>query len=289
MPIPPGANPLVAERAFPTSDYWGRTGVARCAEEMTGESVRISNRLLTPCHTRLRRPPRDPFSYQGVSTRGVRHSPDRGELLSVPLAFRECRNIHLGPGGGEKSLVRSFCPDVGQGESLRGVAFMTVLAVLTALVVSESTLASFRLSYKIQDKEAPVTVLAVSVVTASPLSQPPFSDILMFKSPTGMGGVKNVPNVRKVGELAPKVAPQRLSGKSKWGLSNGGLRPLPTLWPFWAPFFGELFLHEMRTIVGNRGQLWTSTLSPHLLSPHSDSPETWSFDPPNRGLSIESL
>ena len=36
VPNPPGANPLVAERAFLTSDYWGRTGVARCAEEMTG-------------------------------------------------------------------------------------------------------------------------------------------------------------------------------------------------------------------------------------------------------------
>ena len=38
VPNPPGANPfkLVAERAFPASDYWGRTGVARCAEEMTG-------------------------------------------------------------------------------------------------------------------------------------------------------------------------------------------------------------------------------------------------------------
>ena len=29
----------------------------------------------------------------------------------------------------------------------------------------------------------------------------------------------------------------------------------------------------MTTIVGNRGQLWTSTLSPHLLSPHLDFPE----------------
>ena len=47
MPNPPGANPLVAERAFPTSDDWGRTGVARCAEEMTG-ICRDSNRLLTP-------------------------------------------------------------------------------------------------------------------------------------------------------------------------------------------------------------------------------------------------
>ena len=36
VPNPPGANPLVAERAFPTSDYWGRTGGAMCAEEMTG-------------------------------------------------------------------------------------------------------------------------------------------------------------------------------------------------------------------------------------------------------------
>ena len=36
VPNPPGANPLVAERAFHTSDYWGRTGVAGRAEEMTG-------------------------------------------------------------------------------------------------------------------------------------------------------------------------------------------------------------------------------------------------------------
>ena len=36
VPNPPSANPLVTERAFPTTDYWGRTGVARCAAEMTG-------------------------------------------------------------------------------------------------------------------------------------------------------------------------------------------------------------------------------------------------------------
>ena len=36
VPNPPGANPLVTERAFPTSDYWGHTKGARCAEEMTG-------------------------------------------------------------------------------------------------------------------------------------------------------------------------------------------------------------------------------------------------------------
>ena len=49
VPNPPGANLLVAERAFSTSDYWGRTGVARCSEEMRQESVGISYyRLLTP-------------------------------------------------------------------------------------------------------------------------------------------------------------------------------------------------------------------------------------------------
>ena len=65
--------------------------------------------------------------------------------------------------------------------SLRGVAFMTALAVLTVLAVLESTLPSFCFSYKIQCQEAAVTVLAVSavmavsVVTATPLKlNPPF-------------------------------------------------------------------------------------------------------------------
>ena len=75
----------------------------------------------------------------------------------------------------------------------------------------------------------------------------------------------------------------RISGKSKWGLSNEGLRPLSaicaqssTIVRFCGPF-GRLskgnFRRKMTTIVGNRGQLWTSTLSPHVLSPHLDFPE----------------
>ena len=70
------------------------------------------------------------------------------------------------------------------GLSLRGVAFMTVLAVLTDLAVLESNLSSFCLSYKIQHNEATVAVLtvlavsavmAVSVMTATPLKlNPPF-------------------------------------------------------------------------------------------------------------------
>ena len=64
---------------------------------------------------------------------------------------------------------------------------MTVLAVLRVLAVLESTLPSCFLSYKIQHNEATMAVLtvlavsavvAVSVVTATPLTQPPFSVIL---------------------------------------------------------------------------------------------------------------
>ena len=79
----------------------------------------------------------------------------------------------------KKSPKTLFCQDHGKGGlSLRGVAFMTVLAVLAVL---ESTLPSFSKSYKTQDKEATVTVLAVSavmavsVMTATPLKlNPPF-------------------------------------------------------------------------------------------------------------------
>ena len=75
-----------------------------------------------------------------------------------------------------------------------------------------------------------------------------------------------------------------LSGKSKWGLSNGGLRPLSAICAqsstilHFCGLFGPLsegnFRHKVTTIVGNRGQLWTSTLSPHLKSPHLDFPDT---------------
>ena len=50
------------------------------------------------------------------------------------------------------------------GFGLRGVAFMTVWAVLTVLAVLESTLSFFCLSYKIQHNEAAVAVLTVLAV-----------------------------------------------------------------------------------------------------------------------------
>ena len=76
--------------------------------------------------------------------------------------------------------------DVAKGGlSLRGVAFVMVLAVL------ESTLPSLCLSQIIQDKEAAVTVLAVSavmavsVVTATPLKldPPPFPTSRLIHEP----------------------------------------------------------------------------------------------------------
>ena len=74
-----------------------------------------------------------------------------------------------------------FQDDGKGGLGLRGVAFMTVLAVLMVLAVLQSTLPSFCLSYKIQCQETTVTVLAVlaavtvPVVTATPLKlNPPF-------------------------------------------------------------------------------------------------------------------
>ena len=61
------------------------------------------------------------------------------------------------------------------------------MTVLTVLAVLESALPSFSLSYKMKDEEATVAVLAVSavmavsVMTATPLKlNPPFSVILTF-------------------------------------------------------------------------------------------------------------
>ena len=67
------------------------------------------------------------------------------------------------------------------------------------------------------------------------------------------------------------------------GAPKGGLRPLSAICAQSSTsvhFRGPLrplskgnFRRKMATIVGNRGQLWTSTLSPHLLSPHLDFPD----------------
>ena len=72
-------------------------------------------------------------------------------------------------------------------------------------------------------------------------------------------------------------------------LKYGGLRPLSAICAHLStivhvcgllgPFRKRNFCREMTTIIGNRGQLWPTTLSPHLLSPYLDFPK-----PPNNKL-----
>ena len=75
-------------------------------------------------------------------------------------------------------------------------------------------------------------------------------------------------------------------GALKWGLKATlcNLRTIvhncALLWAFRRPFLRGFFRHKMMTIVGNRGQLWTSALSPHLQSPHFRL---------SRGLSVHDL
>ena len=76
------------------------------------------------------------------------------------------RSDHLGDNL-TKTELPYFIQDHGKGGlSLRGVAFMTVFAVLTFLAVLESNLPSFCLSYKIHHNEATVAVLTVLAVSA---------------------------------------------------------------------------------------------------------------------------
>ena len=64
-------------------------------------------------------------------------------------------------------------------------------------------------------------------------------------------------------------------GALKWGLKATfcNLHTIVyncALCGLFGPLFKGNFRHKTTTFVGNRGQLWTSTLSPHLLSPHLD-------------------
>ena len=85
--------------------------------------------------------------------------------------------------------------------------------------------------------------------------------------------------------IAPQVFQESLSGGSQMGAQGHSLQFAHNrlqLCPFGALFKGN-FRHKMTSIVGNRGQLWTSTLSPHLLSPHLDSPDHFFVPRPSKG------
>ena len=66
-------------------------------------------------------------------------------------------------------------------------------------------------------------------------------------------------------------------GALKWGLKGHSLQFVHNraqLCTFVAFCKGN-FRRKMTTILGNRGQLLTSTLSPHLQSPHLDFSESF--------------
>ena len=163
-------------------------------------------------------------------------------------------------------LVKASAPYRGQnrqnrqddgkgGLRLRGVAFMTVLAVL------DSTLPSFCLSYKIQHNEATVAVLtvlavsavvAVSVVAATPLKpNPPFSS--SWNREKRVSGSKNshFPVPQKWVLWAKKSPFSFWSHVEKWGFF-GSKRPFLGHWEtgvFWPrnPLFPIL---AILTLVG---------------------------------------
>ena len=66
-------------------------------------------------------------------------------------------------------------------------------------------------------------------------------------------------------------------GKSKWGLSNGGLRPLSAICAqvstivhfcgLLGPFSKGNFRHKMTTIIGNRGPIVEKYLKPPFAEP----------------------
>ena len=143
MPNPRVANPRVAERAPWRSTKRGVAGVCSLLE-MPTDSCHFPCTSDTP--VRLQ----NSLAWKALSA-------SRG-LARGGLGTRQ----DLGPAKTYKTGL-SYRDHGKGGLSLRGVAFMTVLAVLTVL---ESTLPSFCVSYKIQYQEAAVTVLTVLAVSA---------------------------------------------------------------------------------------------------------------------------
>ena len=86
VPNPPGANPLVAERAPWRSSQSCVTG----SQQPIGNPYRFLSFLLhtrQPCATLILTRREGSFRYQGVSTRGVRHSPGFSNRAVVEAIF----------------------------------------------------------------------------------------------------------------------------------------------------------------------------------------------------------
>ena len=94
MPNPPGANPLVAERAplevFAILCDRGPAAYWKSLQIPVISSAHLVNPCVTPIATRGE----GSFSYQGVMTRGVRHAPEAAsskpttEFALPPVSLR---------------------------------------------------------------------------------------------------------------------------------------------------------------------------------------------------------
>ena len=73
----------------------------------------------------------------------------------------------------------------------------------------------------------------------------------------------------------PRIFRESLNGGSQMGALKWGLNTIVRFCGLFGPISQRKFRRKMTTIVGNRGQFWTSALSPHLLNPHLDFPDNF--------------
>ena len=94
---PPGANPLVAERA----PWRSSQSCVRGGQQPIGNPYRFLSHFLctpgNPCATPIVTRGKRSFSYQGVSTRGVRHAPVvfySAPILTTDNTVADMRSLH---------------------------------------------------------------------------------------------------------------------------------------------------------------------------------------------------
>ena len=129
---PPGANPLVAERAPWRSSQSCVTG----GQQPIGNPYRFLSHFFctpgNPCATPIVTRGEGSFRYQGVSTRGIRHSPGKTKLFGG-ISWEFCQDISGVPEKFNiKKSVFNSCPPIGQklrGSSYRGKGVRVPLGV----------------------------------------------------------------------------------------------------------------------------------------------------------------
>ena len=146
VPNPPGANPLVAERALGGFRSLVWQGVSSLLEIPT-DSCHFLCTPGNPCATPIVTRGEGSFRYQGVSTRGVRHAPEGVAALSLVLFLTSFSHVasvscySLEHGGVAPRFSRDRGRVAGQAAShlvacYMGLAVATTLSRLTELTRS---------------------------------------------------------------------------------------------------------------------------------------------------------